>query len=245
MILFPAIDLKAGQVVRLVRGKMENSTVFNDDPADQAWKFANAGCEWLHVVDLDGAFAGKSMNAAAVEKIIASVKVPVQLGGGVRDLASIEAWLERGLARVILGTVAVENPKLAHEAAHAFPGQVAVGIDARNGVVATRGWAKETGLNAGDLARSLEQAGVAAIVYTDINCDGAMQGPNVTATAALARLVSVPVIASGGVSSLRDLVALRDCGAPLEGVISGRALYDGAIDLAEAIAVLGKTRGHV
>ncbi len=238
MILYPAIDLKDGQAVRLLRGDMEKSTVFNDDPAAQAMAFVEAGCEWLHLVDLNGAFAGEPVNAAAVEAILERCKVPAQLGGGIRDMATIERWLDNGLQRVILGTVAVENPDLVREAARAFPGHVAVGIDARNGRVATKGWAEETDVMVTDLARSFEDAGVAAIIYTDINRDGAMHGPNVEATADLARAVSIPVIASGGVSSLDDLIALRDCGAQLDGAISGRALYDGALDLTEALAVL-------
>ena len=238
MILYPAIDLKDGQAVRLLRGDMEKSTVFNDDPAAQAMEFVEAGCEWLHLVDLNGAFAGEPVNAAAVEAILERCKVPAQLGGGIRDMATIERWLDKGLQRVILGTVAVENPDLVREAARAFPGHVAVGIDARNGRVATKGWAEETDVMVTDLARSFEDAGVAAIIYTDINRDGAMQGPNVEATADLARAVSIPVIASGGVSSLDDLIALRDCGTDLNGAISGRALYDGAIDLKAALAAL-------
>jgi len=238
MILYPAIDLKDGHAVRLLRGEMEKATVFNEDPAAQARDFVAAGCEWLHLVDLNGAFAGAPVNAAAVEAILSETRVPAQLGGGIRDMRTIETWLDKGLARVILGTVAVENPALVREAARAFPGQVAVGIDARGGRVATRGWAEETDVDATDLARSFEDAGVAAIIYTDINRDGAMQGPNVEATAALARAVSIPVIASGGVSSLEDLIALRDCGAGLDGAISGRALYDGALDLTAALAAL-------
>jgi len=238
MILYPAIDLKDGQCVRLYKGEMGKATVFNDNPAAQARAFQDAGCEWLHLVDLNGAFAGKPVNADAVEAILAEISVPAQLGSGIRDMETIETWLSKGLARVILGTVAVENPDLVRRAARAFPGQIAVGIDARNGFVATKGWAEETGVRAEDLARSFEDAGVAAIIYTDINRDGAMQGPNITATAALANAVSIPIIASGGVSSLNDLLALKNCGAPLNGVISGRALYDGAIDLAEALAAL-------
>ncbi|WP_306154570.1 1-(5-phosphoribosyl)-5-[(5-phosphoribosylamino)methylideneamino]imidazole-4-carboxamide isomerase [Roseovarius sp. MMSF_3281] len=238
MILYPAIDLKDGQAVRLFKGEMEKATVFNDDPAAQAMEFVDAGCEWLHLVDLNGAFAGEPVNAAPVEAILERTKVPAQLGGGIRDMATIERWLSKGLARVILGTVAVENPALVREAARAFPGQVAVGIDARQGRVATKGWAEETDVLATDLARSFEDAGVAAIIYTDINRDGAMQGPNIAETAALANAVSIPVIASGGVSSIADLKALKSCGAPLNGAISGRALYDGAIDLKEALSVM-------
>jgi phosphoribosylformimino-5-aminoimidazole carboxamide ribotide isomerase len=237
MILYPAIDLKDGQCVRLLRGEMEAATVFGDDPAAQAMTFQTAGCEWLHLVDLNGAFAGQPVNAAAVLSILKAVDVPAQLGGGIRDLATIAAWLEKGLARVILGTVAVENPALVREAAKTFPGQVAVGIDARKGRVATKGWATETDVMATDLARSFEDAGVAAIIYTDIDRDGAMQGPNIEATEALARAVTIPVIASGGVSKMDDLIALRNTGV-VAGAISGRALYDGAIDLAAALKAL-------
>lgn len=237
MILYPAIDLKDGNCVRLLHGEMDKATVFGDDPAAQAAKFEAAGCDWLHLVDLNGAFAGQPVNAAAVEAILKRVKVPAQLGGGIRDMATIEMWLAKGLARVILGTVAVENPDLVRDAARAFPGQVAVGIDARNGRVATKGWAEETDVIVTDLAKSFEDAGVAAIIYTDILRDGAMQGPNIAATEALARAVTIPVIASGGVSTLADLTALRDTGV-IAGAISGRALYDGAIDLGEAIAAL-------
>lgn len=238
MILYPAIDLKDGQAVRLVKGEMDQATVFNDDPAAQALSFVDAGCEWLHLVDLNGAFAGEPVNAAPVEAILSATNVPAQLGGGIRDIATIERWIGKGLARVILGTVAVENPDLVRTAAAAFPGKVAVGIDARNGRVATRGWAEETDVMVTDLARRFEDAGVAAIIYTDINRDGAMKGPNVAATADLARAVDIPVIASGGVSRLQDLIDLRDCGAPLNGAISGRALYDGAIDLGAALTAL-------
>lgn len=237
MILYPAIDLKDGQAVRLYKGEMTQATVFNDDPAAQARAFVDAGCEYLHLVDLNGAFAGTPVNAAAVEAILADVDVPTQLGGGIRDMATIEMWLTRGISRVILGTVAVENPDLVREAARRFPNQIAVGLDAREGRVATRGWAEETDIMVTDLAKSFEDAGVAAIIYTDINRDGAMAGPNIEATEALARATTLPVIASGGVSSLADLIALRDTGV-IAGAISGRALYDGALDLAAALAAL-------
>jgi phosphoribosylformimino-5-aminoimidazole carboxamide ribotide isomerase len=237
MILYPAIDLKDGNCVRLLRGDMDAATVFGTDPAAQARAFQDAGCAWLHLVDLNGAFAGHPVNAQAVEAILSRVSVPVQLGGGIRDMATIAAWLDKGLSRVILGTVAVEDPDLVREAAKAFPGKVAVGIDARKGRVATKGWAVETDVMATDLARRFEDAGVAAIIYTDIDRDGAMGGPNTDATAALARAVTIPVIASGGVSSMADLLTLRDTGV-IAGAISGRALYDGAIDLAAAIKAL-------
>jgi len=226
MILYPAIDLKDGNAVRLVHGDMDQTTVFNDDPAAQARIFVAAGCQWLHLVDLNGAFAGEPVNAAPVEAILKACPVPAQLGGGIRDMATIEHWLDKGLARVILGTVAVEDPDLVRTAAKAFPGQVAVGLDARNGMVATRGWAEETDIN-----------GIAAIIYTDILRDGAMKGPNIDATAALARAVDIPVIASGGVSSMADLEALKATDV-IAGAISGRALYDGAIDLADALTLL-------
>lgn len=237
MILYPAIDLKDGQCVRLLHGEMDKATVFGDDPAAQAAKFEAAGCEWVHLVDLNGAFAGAPVNAAAVEAILARITVPAQLGGGIRDMATIAGWIEKGLSRVILGTVAVENPDLVRQAAREFPGKVAVGIDARNGRVATKGWAEETDVMVTDLAKSFEDAGVSAIIYTDIMRDGAMTGPNIDATEALARAVSIPVIASGGVSSLPDLIALRDTGV-IAGAISGRAIYDGALDLTQALAAL-------
>ena len=237
MILYPAIDLKDGNCVRLLRGDMKAATVFGTDPAAQALAFQQAGARWLHLVDLNGAFAGRPVNAEAVESILAAVSIPVQLGGGIRDMDTITGWLDRGVSRVILGTVAVENPALVNQAAQRFPGRIAVGIDARAGRVATRGWAEETEVMATDLARSFENAGVAAIIYTDIDRDGAMQGPNVAATEALARAVSIPVIASGGVSRLSDLIELRDSGV-IAGAISGRALYDGAIDLAQALQAL-------
>jgi len=237
MILYPAIDLKDGNAVRLVHGDMDQTTVFNEDPAAQAKAFVDAGCAWLHLVDLNGAFAGEPVNAAPVEAILKACPVPAQLGGGIRDMATIERWLDKGLARVILGTVAVEDPDLVREAAKAFPGQVAVGLDARNGRVATRGWAKETTVMVTDLAKSFQDAGIAAIIYTDILRDGAMKGPNIDATADLARAVDIPVIASGGVSSMADLTALKATGV-ISGAISGRALYDGAIDLRAALEAL-------
>ena len=240
MILYPAIDLKDGQCVRLVRGEMDAATVFNDDPAAQAKAFEDAGCQWIHLVDLNGAFAGEPVNGAAVDAILGAITVPAQLGGGIRDMATIEAWLAKGLRRVILGTVAVRDPDLVKAAARAFPGQVAVGIDARGGMVAVEGWAETTDVTALELARKFEDAGVAAIIYTDIDRDGAMQGPNVQGTAALANAVSIPVIASGGVSSLGDLRALKASGAALDGAISGRALYDGRIEVSEAVAVLAE-----
>lgn len=237
MILYPAIDLKDGQCVRLLRGDMDRATVFAEDPAAQALAFQTAGCEWLHLVDLNGAFAGRPVNGAAVEAILQAVDVPTQLGGGVRDMETIEMWLTKGVSRVILGTSAVEDPDLVRRAAKAFPNRIAVGLDARNGVVATRGWATETETNVTDLAKSYEDVGVAALIYTDIDRDGAMKGPNVAATEALARATKIPIIASGGVASLSDLTALRDTGV-IAGAISGRALYDGAIDLGAAIRAL-------
>lgn len=236
MILYPAIDLKGGRCVRLVRGDMAQATVFNDDPAAQARAFSGAGARWLHIVDLDGAFAGAPMNAPAVEAILDEVDIPVQLGGGIRDLATIEAWLERGVERVILGTAAVKNPELVVEACRRWPDRIAVGIDARGGRVAVEGWAEETDLDVEDLARRSADAGVAAIVFTDIDRDGALQGANVTSTAELACAVPIPVIASGGISSFDDIRALVADGR-IAGAIIGRALYDGRIDLAAALAL--------
>ena len=239
MILFPAIDLKEGACVRLKLGLMDQATVFNTDPGAQARTFADAGAEWIHVVDLDGAFAGKPMNANAVDQILKAAHVPVQLGGGIRDMLTIEKWLERGVTRVILGTVALKNPQLVKDACRAFPGRVAVGVDAKGGMVAVEGWAETSDLTALDLSLRFEDAGVAAIIYTDIDRDGVLAGPNVEATAHLAESVSTPIIASGGVSSLDDLKALKAReSSGIAGVISGRALYDGRIDLAAALAVL-------
>jgi phosphoribosylformimino-5-aminoimidazole carboxamide ribotide isomerase len=238
MIFYPAIDLKDGACVRLLRGKMEDATVFNADPTAQAQEFEQQGAEWLHLVDLNGAFAGAPVNADVVTALLGGVTLPVQLGGGVRDRKTIDLWLERGIARVVLGTAAARNPELVRSAAKAHPGRIAVGIDARGGKVAVEGWAETTELTARELAKRFEDAGVAAIIFTDIDLDGAMQGPNVEATAALAEATSIPIIASGGVSKMADLQALKDSGAPLNGVISGRAVYEGAIDLADAVRIL-------
>jgi len=239
MILFPAIDLKDGAAVRLLRGEMGTATVFNPDPAAQARAFAEAGFEWLHLVDLNGAFEGRPVNGAAVSAILAEVELPVQLGGGIRDMATIERWLQAGVARVILGTAAVKNPQLVRDACRAFPGRVVVGIDARGGRVALEGWAEQSEEAADDLARRFEDAGVAAIVYTDIERDGALQGVNVAATAALADAISLPVIASGGVASLDDIAALMAVARQgIEGVICGRALYDGRVDPKSALALV-------
>ena len=239
MILFPAIDLKEGRCVRLKQGDMAQATVFNDDPAAQAATFEAQGFQWLHVVDLDGAFAGKPMNAAAVEAILARVAFPVQLGGGIRDMKTVAGWLDKGVARVIIGTAAVRDPGFVREAAKAFPGKVAVGIDARDGFVAVEGWAETSTLAAADLGRRFEDAGVAAIVYTDIARDGMLQGINWDGTIALAKAVSIPVIASGGLASMADIERLcADDAAILEGAITGRALYDGRIDPAAALARL-------
>jgi len=239
MILFPAIDLKDGRCVRLKQGDMAQVTVFNDDPADQATKFAAAGAEWIHVVDLNGAFAGRPLNAPAVTAIIAAAKVPVQLGGGIRDMSTIEAWLNAGIARVILGTVAVKTPELVRQACKAFPGKVAVGIDARAGMVATEGWAETSSLAVEDLANRFVDAGVAAIIHTDIDRDGLLGGANVAASASLARAVPIPVIVSGGVSSIDDIKAVKaEATSGLAGVIAGRAIYDGRLDIGASIAVL-------
>ena len=240
MILYPAIDLKDGRCVRLLRGEMSAATVFNEDPAAQARSFADAGCRWLHLVDLDGAFAGKPMNAASVEAILNAVGVPAQLGGGIRDLATIEAWLGKGIARIILGTAALAQPDLVTESCRKFPGKVAVGIDARGGMVAVEGWAKTSEMRALDLARRVEDAGAAAIIFTDIDRDGALAGVNVAATAALARALKTPVIASGGVAALDDIAALKAHESDgIAGAVLGRALYDGRVDLKAALAMAG------
>ncbi|MFN4008751.1 MAG: 1-(5-phosphoribosyl)-5-[(5-phosphoribosylamino)methylideneamino]imidazole-4-carboxamide isomerase [Pannonibacter sp.] len=243
MILFPAIDLKDGQCVRLKLGDMNEATVFNDNPGAQAKSFEDQGFEWLHVVDLNGAFAGESRNGDAVDAILAATKNPVQLGGGIRTLAHVEAWLAKGIARVILGTVAVRDPELVKAACKAFPGKVAVGIDARGGHVAVEGWAETSELTAVDLARRFEDAGVSAIIYTDIDRDGVLKGLNIHSTLELARAVSIPVIASGGLASIDDIHRLLepDC-AILEGAISGRALYDGRLDPAEAMRLIRAAR---
>jgi len=239
MILFPAIDLKDGQCVRLVQGDMDRATVFSDTPADQAKVFEAQGFDWLHLVDLNGAFEGKPVNGAAVEDILKTVSLPAQLGGGIRSLAQIEAWLDKGIARIILGTAALRDPDLVIEACRTWPGRIAVGVDARDGYVAVEGWAEVSDITALDLAKRFEDAGVAALIYTDIARDGAMQGMNVKGTAQLANSVGIPVIASGGVTSLDDLTALKEVNAPgIIGVISGRAIYDGRLDPAEALALL-------
>ena len=239
MLFFPAIDLKDGACVRLVHGDMNQATVFGTDPAAQAEAFARAGCERLHVVDLNGAFAGKPVNGAAVQEILRAISMPVQLGGGIRTAETIRFWLEAGVARVILGTVALRDPAFVREACKANPGRIAVGIDAKDGRVAVEGWAEVSDITALDLAKKFEDAGVAALIYTDIGRDGAMGGPNIEATMELARTVSMPVILSGGVSSMDDLRAIRQqAGDLFEGVISGRALYDGRIDASEAVRLL-------
>lgn len=243
MILFPAIDLKDGQCVRLKLGDMTQATVFNDDPAAQARSFEGQGFEWLHLVDLNGAFEGRPVNAAAVEAILSSVRLPVQLGGGIRSLAQIEGWLAKGIHRVILGTVALRDPALVREACRLFPGRVAVGIDAKSGRVAVEGWAETSDLTAIDLARQFADAGVSAIIFTDIDRDGVLKGLNIESTLDLARAVPIPVIASGGLASMDDIYRLLqpDCRI-LEGAISGRALYDGRIDVAAALRLIREAR---
>jgi len=239
--LYPAIDLKDGACVRLRRGEMDAATIYSDDPAAQARVWEQAGCRWLHVVDLNGAFAGRPVNGAAVSAILDAVRLPVQLGGGIRDIAGIARWIEAGVRRVILGSAALKTPDLVREACAAFPGRIAVGIDARDGFVATEGWAETSTVAALDLARRFEDAGVGAIIYTDIGRDGMLSGLNLDQTAALAGAVGIPVIASGGVGSMDDLAALKALAATvrgIEGVIVGRALYDGRVDPAAAIRLL-------
>jgi len=239
MILYPAIDLKDGNCVRLLRGDMAEATVFSDSPADQARSFEGSGFAWLHVVDLNGAFAGHPVNRDAVLAILGAIQIPVQLGGGIRDMATIDAWLEAGVRRVVLGTAAARNPELVRDACRAYPERIAVGIDARDGKVAVEGWAESTDLDALDLARRFEDVGVATIIYTDIERDGALQGVNVEATAAFADAITIPVIASGGVTSHDDLTALKAHEQNgIQGVICGRALYEGRIDPAQALALL-------
>ena len=239
MIFFPAIDLKDGKCVRLFQGDMDQTTVFGDDPAAQAKIFEDAGCSWIHVVDLNGAFEGKPVNEKAINSILNAISIPIELGGGIREMATVDFWLERGVRRVILGTAALKDPDLVREACKKHPGRIAVGVDARGGKVAVEGWAEVSELATIDLARQFEDAGVAAIIYTDIDRDGVMKGPNIEATLKLACAVSIPVIASGGVSSMDDLEELKLSGnGLLEGVISGRAIYDGKIDPMEASALL-------
>lgn len=244
MKFLPAIDLKDGQCVRLVQGDMDQTTVFNDDPAAQARIFADAGCSWLHMVDLNGAFEGRPVNADAVKSVLAATDLKVELGGGIRTMETIASWVEAGVTRVILGTAALRDPDLARAACKEFPGRVAVGIDARDGFVAVEGWAEVSQMTALDLAKMFEDAGVAAIIYTDIARDGAMMGPNLEATFALADAVSIPIVLSGGVSSVTDLKAVKAAdGGRLDGVISGRAVYDGRIDPAAAVALLETSAG--
>ena len=237
MIFYPAIDLKDGRCVRLVQGDMDRATVFGDDPAAQGRAFAAAGCEWIHVVDLNGAFAGRPVNADAVKGVIDAVDIPVQVGGGIRDLDRIADWLQKGAGRVVLGTLALHDPDLVAEACRRHPGRVAVGIDARDGRVAVEGWSQDSGVDVMELARAMEGAGAAALIHTDIARDGVLGGPNVEAMIALVEAVSLPVIASGGVASMDDIRALKRTGV-LAGVICGRALYDGRIDPAEAAALV-------
>lgn len=242
MILFPAIDLKDGKCVRLKLGEMSEATIFNNDPAAQAKTFEAQGFKYLHIVDLNGAFAGKPVNEAAVDAILKAISIPSQLGGGIRDLDTIETWLGKGIRRVILGTIAVRDPALVREACKRFPGRIAVGIDAKGGKVAVEGWAETSELTAIELAKRFEDAGVSAIIYTDIDRDGVLKGLNLPATAELARTTKIPVIASGGLASIDDIIALRRPEYELlEGAISGRALYDGRIDPKEALAVLAAT----
>ena len=244
MIIFPAIDLKNGQCVRLKRGIMEDATVFNSNPALQAKKFAAAGFHWLHCVDLNGAFEGQSINASAIKAIRGAIDLPIQLGGGIRDRAAVEFWLGAGITRVILGTAALMNPTFVKEAARAHPGRIVVGADAKGGKIAVHGWAEVSEMTPAELGKRFEDAGVAALLFTDIDGDGLLQGVNVGATAALARAVSIPVIASGGVGSIADIEALMAANEPnIQGVVVGRALYDGRIDPAEALRISGGSAG--
>lgn len=238
MILYPAIDIKDGKCVRLLKGDMNKETIFNHSPKNQAKQFEELGCEWIHLVDLNGAFEGLPVNHKAVEEILDSVKVPVQLGGGIRSIKTIENWIDQGLSRVILGTAAISDPDLVKLAARKFPNKIAVGIDAKNGFVATDGWANTTAITALELAKNLEGVGVCSIIYTDINRDGVMKGPNIEQTEIIANSVSIPVIASGGISSIKDLQNLKNSKAELNGVISGRAIYDKILKIDEAIKLL-------
>lgn len=244
MILFPAIDLKEGRCVRLIQGDMDQATIFNDDPLDQALQFQSQGFEWLHVVDLDGAFAGKPMNAEVIRQLIKRLDIPVQLGGGIRTMKTVEAWLDHGLSRVIIGTAAVKDPEFVKEAARRFPGQIAVGIDARDGRVAVDGWAQLSEISAIELGQRFQDVGVAAIIYTDIARDGLLKGLNIDSTLALAHALTIPVIASGGLASMADIERLTqdDC-ACLEGAITGRALYDGRLDPLLALSLIKKKKG--
>lgn len=239
MKFYPAIDLKDGACVRLLRGEMEDATVFNDNPGNQAKAFEDQGADFLHIVDLNGAFAGKPVNADAVNAILAAINIPAQLGGGIRTLQTMEHWLKAGLNRVILGTIALTDPDLVRNACKTFPGQIAIGIDAKDGFVATQGWADVSEMKALDLAKRFEDAGATALIHTDIGRDGAMQGPNLAASLEMAETVSIPVIVSGGVSSMADIQQIAEQGrGKLEGVISGRAVYDGQVDVARATEIL-------
>lgn len=242
MILFPAIDLKDGKCVRLYKGEMDQATVFNDNPSDQAQKFERAGCEWIHIVDLNGAFAGRPINEEPVDEILKSVTIPIQLGGGIRDIETIENWIKKGVSRIILGTIALRDPSFVIAAAKLFPGKIVVGIDARNGMVAVEGWAKTSDMSAAQLGKKFQDAGVTSIIYTDIDRDGTMNGLNIENTVALSDALSIPVIASGGVASLDDLkilkLAAKKTNGTIEGVISGRAIYDGRLNIRDGIAIL-------
>jgi phosphoribosylformimino-5-aminoimidazole carboxamide ribotide isomerase len=242
MILFPAIDLKDGKCVRLYKGEMDQATVFNDNPSDQAQKFERAGCEWIHIVDLNGAFAGRPINEEPVDEILKSVTIPIQLGGGIRDIETIENWIKKGVNRIILGTIALRDPSFVIAAAKIFPGKIVVGIDARNGMVAVEGWAKTSDMSAAQLGKKFQDAGVTSIIYTDIDRDGTMNGLNIENTVALSDALSIPVIASGGVASLDDIkilkLAAKKTNGTIEGVISGRAIYDGRLNIRDGIAIL-------